>query len=247
MIIDCSVGFGHWPFARFAEETAADLDAALAAEGIDRALVSCADAVLYEEPDECNRWMEARLQGFPRLVPVPVANPRVASWRAIMDRAVLPAVKLIPNYHAFPLGDERVLQLCARAEQRRVPVMIQARVEDERGQYELLQVPGVSVQEITGLAARFPRLSIVVLCAYVAEAPDLAKLPNVSVDISFIETLDTLGSLCASMPAEQVLFGTHTPWFTPRSALAKLRLSRITDTQRELIAHGNAARIFGLK
>ncbi|MFA6108178.1 MAG: hypothetical protein WDA75_05340 [Candidatus Latescibacterota bacterium] len=138
MIIDCSVGFGHWPFARFAEDTPAKLDRVLAKEGIDQALVSSAEAVLYEEPEECNRELVRKLARFPRLVPVPVASPRVKSAAAILARPGIKAVKLIPNYHAYSLTEERAVALCARVAELGIPVLVQMRVEDERGHYELL-------------------------------------------------------------------------------------------------------------
>ncbi len=244
---DCNVSFGHWPFARPAEDTPGKLDAVLADEGISRAFVSSADAVLYEEPEECNQWLAARLQKLPRLVPVPVANPRVKSSRAIANQRDLPAVKLIPNYHACPLGDPRTLALCGTLARRRVPVLIQMRMEDERSAYELLRVPGVEVDEIAGLAAALPDLTIVALCCYFEEAVRLAAVPNVSVDIAFVENLDTLGQLCARVPASKVLFGSHAPWLYPKAAMAKLRLSRISSEQRTAIAHGNAARVLGAR
>jgi predicted TIM-barrel fold metal-dependent hydrolase len=245
MIIDCNVGFGHWPFARFAEDTPAKLDRVLAREGIDRALVSSAEAVLYEEPEECNRELERKLARFPRLVPVPVASPRVKSAAAILAKPGIRALKLIPNYHAYSLTDHRAVDLCARAAELRIPVLVQMRVEDERSHYELLKVPGVTVEEIASLAARLSGLSIVALCPYFAEAVRLAEIPDVYVDISYAETLDTLGRLCARVPAAKVLFGSHAPWLYARAAVRKLALSSIDEGERRAIGAGNAARLFG--
>jgi predicted TIM-barrel fold metal-dependent hydrolase len=242
---DCNVSFGHWPFARVAEDTPARLDALLAREGISRALVSSADAVLYEEPEECNRWLVSRLKKLPRLVPVPVVNPRVRSAQAIVDRPDLVAVKLIPNFHVYSLRDPRALALCRLLARRRVPVLVQMRMEDERGQHELFRVPGVDGDDIAALATAIPGLTIVALCPYFAEALRLAAVPNIHVDISFVENLDTLGQLCAKIPAGKVLFGSHSPWLYPKAAVAKLTLSRIGAEERKAIARGNAARIFG--
>lgn len=247
MIIDCSVGFGHWPFARFAEDTPAKLDRALAKEGIDRALVSSAEAVLYEEPEECNRELERQLARFPRLVPVPVASPRVKSAAVILAKPGIKAVKLIPNYHAYSLTEARAVDLCARVAELGIPVLVQMRVEDERSHHELLKVPGVQVEDIAFLAARLPQLSIVALCPYFAEAVRLAEIPNVYVDISYAEILDTLGQLCARVPAAKVLFGSHAPWLYARAAAQKLALSSIGRDEREAIGSRNAVRLFGFQ
>ena len=247
MIIDCNVGFGHWPFARFAEDTPAKLDSLLAAEGIGRAYVSAAEAVLYEEPEECNSWLEAKLAKTSRLVPVPVASPRVMSWKSIMERKGLKVVKLIPNYHAYSLKDERAVKLCSIAAERQVPVLIQMRVEDERGHYELMKVPGVSVDDIAALAGRLPSLRIVALCPYYGEAVKLAAVPNVYVDISFVETFDTLRQLCDEAPVSKILFGSHAPWLYAKAAAAKLKLCSLTKEERAAIGSKNAAKVFGGK
>jgi predicted TIM-barrel fold metal-dependent hydrolase len=103
----------------------------------------------------------------------------------------------------------------------------------------------VKVEEIEFLAARLPKLSIVALCPYFAEAVRLAAIPNVFVEISYAEILDTLGQLCAKAPAAKVLFGSHAPWLYPRAAAKKLELSSIGREEREAIGWRNAARLFG--
>ena len=246
MIIDCNVGFGHWPFARFAEDTPAKLDRMLESDGIDAALVSSAEAVLYEEPEECNEELSKRLSRHPRLVCVPVANPRLRSAESIIARPGLKAVKLIPNYHGCSLRDDRAVGLCEKAAARGIPVLVQMRVEDERSHYELLKVPGVPVDDIIALAGRVPALAVVALCPYFGEAVRLAQAANVYVDMSFVETLDTLGQLCAKALAGKVLFGSHAPWFYPRAAVAKLELSTIGDADRETIGWRTASRLFGI-
>ncbi len=245
MIIDCNVGFGHWPFARFAEDTPARLDRLLAGNGIVTALVSSAEAILYEEPAACNGDLVRRLRGSPRLLPVPVANPRVRSAGSIVAAAGLNAVKLIPTYHAYSLRDDAAVGLCSQAAERGLPVLVQMRVEDERSHYELLKVPGVPVEDILALAGKVPKLVVVALCPYFEEAVRLAAA-GVYVDISFAETLDTLRQLCDKAPFERILFGSHAPWLYPRAAAAKLDKSTIRDEQREAIGWRTASRIFGI-
>ncbi len=246
MIVDCNVGFGRWPFARFVEDTAAKLDRLLEADGIGAALVSSIDAVLYEEPAECNGELALKLRRHPRLIGVPVANPRVRSAASILSVPGLKAVKLIPNYHVYSLREQPAVSLCSQAADRGIPVLVQMRVEDERSHYELLKVPGVPVQDILGLAERLPELTIVALCPYFEEAVKLAVAPGVYVDISFAENLDPLGQLCGKAPFEKILFGSHAPWFYPRAAVAKLEKSTIGQREREAIGWRTASRIFGI-
>ncbi len=246
MIVDCNVSLGHWPFAYFPVETARQLERHMRREGIDRALVSSIDAVLFPEPEECNERLRRALEGCPSLVPVPVLNPRVASASVILEAPKLRAVKLIPNYHGYSLTDPRAVAVCREARRRGAAVMVQMRMEDERGHHELLKVKGVSVEEISALVADVPDLSLVALCPYFAEAVTLAKLPGVFVDISFTEKPDTLARLCAAAPTAKILFGSHTPLFYTGAALAKLTSAEIGKEERQAIASGNAVRLFGL-
>jgi predicted TIM-barrel fold metal-dependent hydrolase len=246
VIVDCNVSLGRWPFAKPTVETGQQLDAHLRRHGIDRALVSSADAVLAPEPEECNERLRAALGGFPSLIPVPVLNPRVASAASIMETAGLRALKLIPNYHGYSLADPRALDVCREAARRAVPVMVQMRMEDERGHYEFLKMPGVTTDEITALAAAVPGLSVIALCPYFAEAVVLAKVPGVFVEISFTELPDTLAQLCAAVPASAILFGSHSPLYYTGAAVAKLASAEIGEKERQDIASGNALRILRL-
>jgi predicted TIM-barrel fold metal-dependent hydrolase len=246
VIVDCNVSLGHWPFARLTVETARELSVHLQRHGIERALVSSADAVLFPEPEECNERLRSALEGFPSLLPVPVLNPRTASAAVILAGPGLRAVKLIPNYHGYSLSDPRAVAVCREAARRGVPVMVQMRMEDERGHYELLKVPGVGVEDVTALASAVPGLTLVALCPYFAEARTLAKVPGILVDISFTEVPDTLAQLCAAVPASNILFGSHTPLSYTGAAVAKLASAEIGEKERQMIGSGNAIRVLHL-
>ena len=245
-MVDCNVGLGRWPFARFGSVTASRLDRELADLGVSTALVWNPEAVLYEEPEVCNIDLAKRVAHYPRLVPVPVANPRVRSAESIVAQARIPALRLVPNYHAYRLTDDAAVALCRRAAARRLPVIVQMRVEDERNQYELLKVPGVAVEEIEALAAQLPELTIVAVCGYLREVVRLASVANVWLDISFAETVDTLGALKAEVGLEKLLLGSHAPWLYARAAVAKVETGTITTAERKAIGGKTAERVFRL-
>ena len=107
-----------------------------------------------------------------------------------------------------------------------------------------MQVPGVACEEVIHLARAFPRVSFIVLCAYLAEAGPLTRAGrNLHVDLSFMETVDTLKTALKNVPAGQILFGSHTPFLNTRSALMKLELARAGRRQLRMISSGNAARL----
>jgi len=104
----------------------------------------------------------------------------------------------------------------------RIPLIIQMRVDDERNQYPLMKVPGVDVESIIRLANAFPKVPMVCLCTYRYEAVYLVRRRRMwSVGISYIESFKTLPTLLKQIPAERVLFGSHTPFFYTAAAVAK--------------------------
>jgi uncharacterized protein len=247
MIIDVNTSFGRWPFQTFGVNSAPALAKHLNSAGITRALVSAIDGILYPDPSVCDDELFKLVKSTPMLIPVPIINPCRANWRSALETNGLKAVKIIPNYHNYPLTDPAVGQLMEVLAGRRIPLMIQMRVDDERNQYPLMKIPGVEWQTVVQLANTFRKIPIVCLCAYLGEAVALVqKAGNVSVDIAFIETFQTLPALLRKIPAERILFGSHTPFLYAASAGMKLKAARLAAKTHKLIASVNARRLFNI-
>lgn len=234
MLIDVNVSLGQWPFQKLVPETVRDLAAHLALEGIDRALVSPVGAIFHPDPHVYNTPLMVELTSEASLWPAPVINPSLPGWEQRLDeyaRAGARAVKVHPNYHLYDLSGECGQALGAALGERGLPLLVQMRVEDERNQYPPLQIAGVPVGQVQGLAAQHPALPIVCLCAYLPEAAELARSEGqVLVDLAFVETLDTVaGFLDRGVPVERVVFGSHTPFLYTRSARMKLDYATVGD------------------
>ena len=71
---------------------------------------------------------------------------------------------------------------------------------------------------------------------------------NVYVDLSGDYFHDGMvETLAGGIGAEKILFGTDSYWFNAHTMLGILLSSRLTDSQLELITHGNAERLYGIK
>jgi hypothetical protein len=252
MRIDVNTSLGHWPFMRFDQTCGADLARHLAEESIDRALVWSIDSVLFPEPHLCNLDLAEEISGHPSLIPLMTVDPSLSHWRNCLahyrQMGPLNAVRIVPNYHRYPLDLPVVDELAETLIEQPNPVLVvQLRVDDERGQYPLMMVPGVSVDDVVALAWRWPALPIVCLCPYRADALRLVReTDNVYVDISFVEFLDTLAHVTAEIPAGRLLFGSHTPFLYTRAAGMKLDCATIDRESLDAIAGGTAAALFGL-
>jgi predicted TIM-barrel fold metal-dependent hydrolase len=246
-MIDINVSFGSWPFQRFAENTPAKLSRHLKHEGISHALVSSIDAIFYPDPDVYNRLLVESLKPFPELLPVFTVNPILSNWEKIVDSSKIKAVKIYPGYHNYPLLSDQIYLLADKLVENKMALMIQMRVEDERSHHPLCQIPPVPVADIIKFAKKYPLLPVICLCPYFAEAIELTAASNVYVDISYVETLNTIARTLRDVPAEKILFGSHTPFLYTRGATMKTEYAEIDKTTLKMITGTNARKIFKLK
>ena len=151
----------------------------------------------------------------------------------------------MPGYHDYPCLSADAAALVETLEVRDMVLIVQIRIADERTHHRLCQIPSTPVSDIIELAGRSPKLSIVAMCAQFQEAVEIAKsTSNVSFDLSHIEKMRTLPSFLRQVPVERVMFGSHTPFLTLRSAKMKLMAPGISEVDRRKIACENARRIF---
>lgn len=245
MILDVNVSFGHWPFQKFQQDTVAKLRKCLIEEDISSALVSPIDSIFYQDPNWGNEFLLSRLKRCPDLIGVGVVNPSLSNWQKTLDKCIhywkVKAIKIFPNYHNYSLALSPIDEFLAKLSKDKILLIIQTRLEDERNQYPLLKVKGVSVEEIVELANSFPKFPILCLCPYFEEAVSLTNgAPNIYVDISFTETLNTVESLIEKIPANRVVFGSHTPFLYTHSAVMKIKSANISKRERKAIMFANA-------
>lgn len=103
--------------------------------------------------------------------------------------------------------------------------------------------------EFRELAEEFANYQFVLTELMWGEFPDaldlMERLPNVSIDISWLHMRDTIELLVELFGPERVLFGTGGKTHYGAS-VAVLAHAKISDSARELIAHGNVERLLGL-
>jgi len=258
-VIDASCWWGQWPFSIMEQVSLAGTARRLREAGVKHALISPIRAVLAPDAATCNRDLLAEVRNLDASMPedfrfslVPVVNPALPGWRVqlndLLDDAgpLVAGVKIIPNYHQFDLGDGRVSELARMCQARNLPLCIQVRVQDERSHHPLLKVPGVDIQSILSLATTHPGTRMLVCGAYNAELPRLATAPNIHVEISFVESIDTLAVAIASFDAKRLLFATNVPVHDPAPSVAKLVTDPSLASAVQDIASGNARRLFHL-
>lgn len=117
----------------------------------------------------------------------------------------------------------------------------------QHGVITLITVSDIGWPGLTMLLERFPRLPVVLLeTGYRADRhllPLLERFPLLHFDSATYLAHRQLEAFVESHGAEQLLFGTRLPLFTPAASLGVLASSRISDAARLAIAGGNLQRL----
>jgi predicted TIM-barrel fold metal-dependent hydrolase len=244
---DANTWTGRWPFAFVEEHNARSLAAHLRAHGIGRALVSPLDAVFAPEPGPANRQLLRATRGLAAFVPVPVINPALANWREeLADCAAdsrVRAVRLLPRYHNYRLQAPAVGELVAELARRRLRLIVQVRLIDERHEFHAMNLQPVPVAELQAFLWQHPKLPVLASGLLRAEILPLApKHPRLLADLSLAEWHDTIPHLLAKVPAGQLAFASHTPFLVTAAARAKLDRAETPAARRAAIAARNLER-----
>lgn len=248
--IDVSTWTGTWPFDVNGHVSVARLATRLEAAGIAEALVSPLEAVLAPDPMPANRALLAAIAEAGDLPvdlrPAPVINPLLATWMGdlaeLVDRArgAIPAVRFLPTWHGWEPGDPAAtFCLGSVASVDSMPI-IQARMVDERG---LSPGAGQATFDVAAMAAWLAEMDdtpVILAGLYRSELPAVAGIDHVAVDLSFVESEDTLATVLEALPRRRVLLGTHAPLFEPRSGVAKLPVSGPNAAAGRLVGTASA-------
>ncbi len=247
---DANTWAGRWPFAFIEEHTPRSLAAHLRAHGIGRALVSPLDAVFAPEPAPANYQLLRTTEGVPGLVPAPVINPALANWREELAEAAadprVRAVRLLPAYHNYRLSHRAVGELAAELVRRRLRLIVQVRLIDERHEYHALTIKPVPAAEVAALGRRHPQLRVLASGLLRSEIlAVLPKNPRLLADLSFAEWHDTIPHLLTKVSPRQLAFASHTSFLVTAAARAKLDTSVVAAAKLKQIAAGNLERWLG--
>jgi predicted TIM-barrel fold metal-dependent hydrolase len=253
---DASAFVGNWAFSLAPTITATDLIARLRAVGITGAAFAPIEAVLAPEPMAANRRLLAELAAGPESfvrVTLPILNPSLPGWEADfatcleMGGPMVRGIKVTPNYHDYTLDSPSITALARRCAMQQIALCIQVRMGDERSHHPLMKVPAVPPAAVAEFAGRHDSLPILVCGAYMSELAAYREYPNVSAELSFVESGWLLRDALGFLGGDRLLLGTHAPLHMAAAGMAKLSSDELDDETYARISRRNFERIFSLR
>ncbi|QDU37419.1 Amidohydrolase [Maioricimonas rarisocia] len=254
-MIDVNVSLSRWPFRRLPLDETPRLMERLREKGITQAWAGSFDALLHEDMAGVNARLaeDCATAGKGILLPFGSVNPNLPDWEEDVRRCAeehgMRGIRLHPDYHGYQLDDPAVPRLLDLAGEQGLIVQITLLMEDERTRHPLVGLEKVDAAPLVKLATERPELSLILLNSQrVVRGALQGELAAAGVcfDIAMQEGVGGISKLMQQVPFEQILFGSHAPFFYFESAELKLRESELGATVRAAIASGNAERESGV-
>ena len=252
MIIDVNAYLGHFAFRRLRHNTADSLLNLMDSKKIDRAVVSSASAITYRNPQSANEDLATDVESHrDRLIPFAVINPAYAGWQADLKicryELSMSGLRLYPKWHGYKLSDPNCLEMMQTAAEYGMVLSIPLRVEDHRQRSWLVDVPDLSLDEVSEAVKACPMAKFMLLNGIGYAKSPLARSDwssNYVIEISRLSALldNEFGQLMRSVGSDRLVFGTGMPFSYPEPALLKLEVLQASALDKEKIYSQNAAK-----
>ncbi len=244
-LIDCNVWLGQHPNRRLPWSDVATVASQLRQRGVTQAWACTFDLILHKDLAAANaRLARDCTQTNGLLQPVGAINPTLPAWQEDLQRCAeqhrMKAIRLLPGYHGYKLSDPVFLEVLELAGERRLLVQLVTQLEDERTQHPLLRAAPVDLKPLPRKA------SIMVLNASSLQVLTALRGKQAVIDTAFIEGVGGVENLLKDWPAEQLVFGSHAPWFYWEANGLKLQESALTPAQLQAVTQGNARRLLAV-
>lgn len=237
--IDCNVWLGQHPNRDLPWRDTATIAKNLKARGVTEAWACTFDAMLHKDIAAANDELArecSTTNGL--LLPVGAVNPMLPAWQNDVRRCAevhhMHAIRLLPGYHGYILEDAIFAEVLALAAKHKLLVQLVVQMEDVRTRHPLLQVPDVDLKPL-GKDTR-----VMVLNANASHILAGLRGKKAVIDTSFIEGVGGLENQLKTWPLEQLVFGSHSPWFYFEANKLKLQESELSTDQLAAITSRNA-------
>lgn len=249
--INCMIG--HWPFRKLRHNKPEDILKTHKLNGITGGCVSSLDSILYNDPYEGDEDIKKDVKDM-GYIHIQSVNPILSFTLDDIKRGVellgTKGVKIYPCYHQYDFTIPELEPVCQYLKEQNIPLYVQLRMEDYRGDYVMLQKQ-MGTKDIQTLLQKYPDNKIVLLTPRLNEimalAPMVKDMDNVLFDTSGLKDgLFAVESVVEAIGPDKLAFGSLYPLFCLKSLLMLVEEAQLDDETKEKIYHKNAERFLGL-
>ena len=125
---------GQWPFFKSASSSPSELISLLVKNGVKRAYVADLGSIYRQDLEAANSAFLKAARGFERIRPLATINPRVANWRAVLEKTSpeFAGIILFPFLHGWSLSDARFRPLFRWCRRHKIKLWINCQLNDTR-------------------------------------------------------------------------------------------------------------------
>src|SRR6185369_4959244 len=165
MRIDVNAFLGRYPFRNVLGGSPASLLRNMDRVGIDVAWISNLSAMFWKDPAAGNEILYHTHLREPRLHPIPAVHPGLATWRAVLERAVeegVPCVRADPAYYGLDPSGAEMRALVAACGDLGLPLELAVRLEDGRQRHPNDTAAELAPWQLRALLRSDPRARFIV-------------------------------------------------------------------------------------
>ena len=190
MRFDCNCFVGNWPFFRVRCNTLEKLIEKHRSCNFEGGFVSALESIFYQDPYEAEVLLAEAVKGTAYRHAM-ILNPTLPGWKDDLARAVrdldIKAVRLVPGFHGYKLTDAVMDELSALVLKYNLPLIITARMRDDRCMH-MIQPEVMQLDDIIAFLDKNPKIITLLTHLRALEAEKvLAQFPdrtNLFTDIS---------------------------------------------------------------
>ncbi len=258
MIIDVNTYIGSWAFRRIKHNDAAGLSKFLKEAGIDKAVVSCVNSILYKDTQEGNLQLMEEIMGYEDyFIPFAIINPRYPGWKKDFIYCIeilgMKGLELYPYYHDYNLTDDFAVELIDLAADMKVPVHLPCAVENLRQRHWLDTTENLSIDAVERVLAICKTADFIItngptdVYANRLKSVSASRSGRVYYDFARVDVFNPgFESLVEAAGVDNVVFGSVAPFQYVDTQLVKLHYAKLDDDDKEKIGHKNLENLLGL-
>jgi predicted TIM-barrel fold metal-dependent hydrolase len=248
--IDVNCLLGNWPFRKIRKNSLNDLKNIHEINNMEYGYVSSLNSIFYNDPFEGDQELHEIIKDT-QYRHVLTINPELPWFIDDIKEGIelfdIKGVRIYPGYHGYTLDSRSVQELCRVLTEKKLPLFISMRMEDERLNY-LVHPRSIDKTELSEFLTAHPENVIVLLSIRYGEVMPIKDIinsrENIFIDTSgFKDLLFIIEKMTKEIDHCKILYGSNHPLYCMKSTILLVEKAEVDNSVKEYIFCNNARKI----